>query len=378
MQTQKLVQSVALITILFWTFGQSANAQIKLDVGGYMQNWYIANQSTDILTPSQENLGVLGSKTIETQGFRIRRARITAKGRIGDRFSTTTWIEFAGSTPSLLDFHVDAHIRPWLNIRLGQFMMPGQSFDTARLVSSKLIFYERAPITTTLSNGMGYSAFRDVGIMVYGQHGRLWYGVHAGNGAGRFNYAGSNITERSAGGGLYGGRIDWELFDGFTLGSHVATNQQKDVVQSGTGPFDINRSSWSFRAVTNNLGIDGLFSQFEYMSLTGKDDSRGINLKVDGEYKLHGFYAELGYRITREWHVLGRFDEMILKPGQGGLAQAWNRYGQNNYTIGITRYIFDGNSELVRAHLNYSFGESGPMDLKNSILVAVFQLRFIP
>lgn len=378
MQTKKPIQGIALIIILFWIFGQSASAQIKLDVGGYMQNWYIANQSTDVLTPSQGFLGVFGSEKIETQGFRIRRARISARGSIGDRFSTTTWIEFAGSTPSLLDFYLDAHIRPWFNLRLGQFMTPGQAYDTSRLVSTKLIFYERAPITTTLSDGMGYSAFRDVGIMAYGQHGRLWYGVHVGNGSGRFNYAGSNITERKTGGGLYGARMDWELFDGFTLGSHVATNQQRNVVQSGSDPFDIDRTSWSFRAVTNNLGIDGLFSQIEYMSLVGKDDNHGVNLSINGDYKLHGFYAEMGYRITRKWYLVGRFDEMVEKPGQDGLTQTWSRYGQNNYTVGISRYIFDGNSELARVHLNYSFGESGPIDLDNSILVAVFQLRFLP
>jgi len=127
MHPKKLAQSIALIATLFIISSQSANAQIKLDVGGYMQNWYIANQSTEVLTSSQGNLSVLGSKTIETQGFRIRRARITARGSIGEKFSTTTWIEFAGSTPSLLDFHIDAHIRPWFNIRLGQFIMPGQS-----------------------------------------------------------------------------------------------------------------------------------------------------------------------------------------------------------------------------------------------------------
>ena len=378
MQTKKLAPCIVLISILFWTFVQTANAQIKLEVGGYMQNWYIANQSTDQLTPSEGLAPVLSSESLETQGFRIRRARITARGRIGDKFSTTTWIELAGSTPSVLDFHVDAHIRPWFNIRLGQFMMPGQSYDTSRLVSSRLIFYERSPITTTLSNVMGYSAFRDVGIMAYGRHGKLWYGVHAGNGAGRFNYAGSAITERKSGGGLYGARVDLDLFEGFSVGSHIATNQQKDVVQAGSGPFDINRTSWSFRAVTNNLGIDGLFSQLEYMSLTGKDDSRGVNLSLEGEYKLHGFYAEMGYRITREWHVVGRFDEMVQKPGQSGLTGAFNRFGQNNYTVGVSRYIYDDSAELVRIHLNYSFGEAGPMDLNNSILVAVFQLRFIP
>lgn len=367
--------------LLMLTLGinvQPVHSQIKMDVGGYMQNWYIANQQTDILTPSEGMTPAFGTETLETQGFRIRRARLTARGSIGDRFSATTWIEFAGATPSLLDFFVDTHVRPWFNIRVGKFIMPGQSFDTARLASSRLLFYERPSISTTLSNVMGYSAFRDVGVMAYGQHGRLWYGVHAGNGAGRFNYAGSQITERKAAGGLYGARIDWELFNGFTLGAHTSTNQQRDVVQSGTGPFDIDRTSWSLRVMTNNVGVEGLFSQFEYMSVTGKDDSRGVNLGIDREYKLHGFYAELGYRVTREWHLLGRFDEMVNKPGQTGLSSSFDRFGSNNYTVGVSRFIYDGNTELARIYLNYAFGKSGPMDLEQSILILVFQLRFIP
>ena len=51
----------------------------------------------------------------------------------------------------------------------------------------------------------------------------------------------------------------------------------------------------------------------------------------------------------------------------------------NNYTVGLSRFIFnDGGAEIARLHLNYSFGETGPMDLNNSILVAVLQVRFIP
>lgn len=378
MQSTKPCPGIAIVTLLFWLFAQTAIAQIKLDVGGYMQNWYIANQNIDVVEASMGNLPVLNTRTETTQGFRVRRARITARGQINDTFSATTWIEFAGSTPSLLDFHVDAKLNSWLSLRVGQFMMPGQSHDTARLVSSRLIFYERSPITTRLSDRMGYSAFRDIGVMAYGQHGRFWYGIQASNGGGRFNHAGSVITERKAGGGLYGARVDFEAIEGLTIGAHLATNQQREVVQSGSDPFDINRTSWSFRLVTSNLGINGLFSQIEYMSLSGSDESRGVLLGNDQQYSLNGFYAEIGYRITQNWHILGRYDEMIEEPVQSGPLRLSDRSTANNITLGVSRYIFDDNKELARLHLNYSFGKRDPMDLDQSILVLVFQLRFIP
>lgn len=352
-------------------------AQIGLDVGGYMQSWYIARQSNEMLTTSQGGVSIAGTETIETQGFRLRRARLMTRGSINETFSATTWVEFSGSSPSLLCFYADARLKPWFTLRIGQIMMPGQSYDTARNASSWLLFYERPAITTALSNAMGYSAFRDVGIMAYGQKGRLWYGVHAGNGAGRFNQAGSTITQRKAGGGLYGARIDWEMADGLILGGHVSTNQQRSVVQSGIGPFDINRTSYSLRAATNNLGIGGLFSQVEYMALTSKDANRGLLVNEDGEYRLHGFYAELGYRITQDWRILGRYDEMTEKPGQAVLPSTGRSF-TNNYTLGFSRFIFDDNKEIARIHLNYAFGKTGPMDLENSILLLVFQLRFIP
>lgn len=370
--------------ILFFTLSllvsvQGLHAQIKLDVGGYMQNWYIANQSTDLLESSLSGgIPSTSVRSADTQGFRIRRARMTARGQINERFSSTIWIEFAGNTPSLLDFHVDAHFRPWFNLRFGQFIMPGQSFDTARLVSSRLIFYERSPITTRLSSVMGYTAFRDVGMMAYGRHGRLWYGIHAGNGGGQFVHAGTTISERKAGGGLYGARIDFDIMDGLTLGGHISTNQQRDVVRSGSEPFDIDRTSYSARISANDLGITGLFSQFEYMYLKADDQNIGFQAINDGEYQLHGFYGELGYKITRDWHVLVRYDEMVEKPRQIAQHVISRRTDSNNYTFGVSRYIYNDNTEIARLHLNHSFGSTGPFDLDRSILVAVLQLRFIP
>lgn len=356
-----------LLTIAFLV-PSIATAQISLDVGGYMQTWYITNQQTELTS----------GETMGTHGFRLRRARITARGDISDRISTKIWTELAGSDNILLDFYADAKFHPAFNIRLGQFIMPGQSYDTARLVSSKLVFWERPGVSPALASGMGYDAFRDIGVMVYGRHKKLWYGIHAGNGAGRFTQAGKHITERKAGGGLYGARVDLEILPGLSLGGHISTNQQRDVTERGTGPFDINRSSASVRIATSDIGIDRLYTQFEYMGMRVNDESRGVQTAPNGDYDLDGFYAEIGYGITKEWHILGRYDRMKQNPDQSTEFSEYESLQQDQFTLGLTRYMFHNDREIARAHLNYAVGNSSPGSLDSHIIVLVMQFRFIP
>ena len=361
-----IIRSLVLAALLL--LQTNASAQTTLDLGGYMQTWYIANQQTEFST----------GETINTNGFRLRRARITARGELNERFSATIWTDLAGSNNILLDFYADAKFHPAFNIRFGQFIMPGQSFDTARLVSSRLIFWERPGVSTALASGMGFDAFRDIGVMVYGRHKNLWYGVHAGNGTGRFTQAGTHITQRKAGGGLYGARVDYELSHGLTIGGHISTNQQRDVVERDVGPFDIDRTSRSLRIAKNNLGIDRLYTQFEYMWLQANDDSYGVRTGLDGTYDLDGFYVEIGYGITKKWHILGRYDRMNQEPGQAGGFTAADSFKRDQFTLVITRFLFHNDREIFRAHLNYALGSSSPDDLNSHILVLVMQLRFIP
>lgn len=368
----KYVTLIAVLSGLLLTLFTTSRlqAQIDLNVGGYMQTWYVPHQGGDVAPGSNEDF--------TTSGFRLRRARLTARGRVNETFSATTWLEFAGPNNILLDFHMDARVTPWLNLRAGQFIMPGQTYDTGRLVSSRLRFWERPQATTQLSSSMGYNAFRDIGVMAYGSYGRLWYGIHAGNGAGRFNQVGNQIRERDFGSGLYGGRIDYEVIDGLTLGGHISTNQQRNLVeQAGQQPFDIDRTSWSLRLNTNNLGIERLYTQFEYLTLIVNDENRGVTT-IDEEYDMHGWYAEAGYGITPEWHVLARYDQTIQKPGQLGVFDRATRYQRDAITLGLTRFVFSENREIGRLHVNYSYGKRNPGSLSDHLVAVVLQLRFIP
>jgi hypothetical protein len=370
---QKVLLLTAAISLFLST--EKIYSQPKLEVGGYLQTWYIY-QKQDVLYPSMGNLPVLNVQTEETSGFRIRRARLTAKGSLNETFSVSSWVELATETPSLLDFYATAEISKTLNLRAGQIMMPGQSYDTSRRFSSKLPFFERPGITTKVSGLMGYDAFRDIGLMAYGQVGKLWYGVQISNGLGRFQQAGSSFSERDFGSGLYGGRIDFDVIDGFEIGGHFSTNQQRSLVQNGSEPIDINRNSWSLRASLDDILIQEFYAQIEYIHFKVDDESWGLITGSDNRYRLSGFYTEAGYRITQNWHLLGRYDEMNENPDQS-ISNATDSHS-TQYTLGVTRFIRDDQKEIARIQMNYSFGESGPMNLDESILVLALQVKFIP
>ena len=67
---------------------------------------------------------------------------------------------------------------------------------------------------------------------------------------------------------------------------------------------------------------------------------------------------------------------MNQEPDQS-LASAPDSFS-NQYTFGLTRFIRENQKEIARIHLNYAFGESGPMNLDESILVLALQVKFIP
>jgi hypothetical protein len=334
-------------------FPVEADAQAKLNVGGYMQTWLVLNEH-------QERAG----DDYDTWGFRIRRARLTAQADITDVYSVTTWLEFAGPQANLLDFFVAGKFSTLFNLRVGQFRPPAQTYDTGILSSARLIFYERPLITTRLAGIMGYDAYRDIGAMVYGSTDKLWYGVYLGNGLGRFTHAGSNILSRDFSGGVYGGRFDFTPADGLTIGVHLAFNSQQNVVVGGGAPYDIDRLSYSVRLAADNLGFtEKIFTQFEYA---------GGNVDDTNEYDFNGWYLEAGYKLYPRFHLLARYDTYRETYSVGTDSDA------DNVTVGIIHYHMHEGKELIRSGINYSFGQSNPGSLNRHAFILWFQIRFIP
>jgi hypothetical protein len=129
------------------------------------------------------------------------------------------------------------------------------------------------------------------------------------------------------------------VVDGFEIGGHFSTNQQRNVVQNGFEPMDIDRTSWSLRIYLDDILKLGLYAQTEYISLRADDESWEMVTNSDNKYRLSGFYTEAGYRITQNWQLLDRYDEMDEKPIQS-LANAADSLS-NQYTSGVTRFIHE-------------------------------------
>lgn len=342
----------AFILILVLSIPTQTIAQVEFRVGGYMQSWLIANDYNES-----------AFDTTNTWGYRLRRARMTGHASINDRLSATTWIEFASPNRNMLDFHFDYQFSPAANIRIGQFIPAGQTFDTARLVSSRLIFEERPQITRSISSTMGYDAFRDIGVMLYGTYGPIWYGVHTGNGMGRFTQASSNITSRTFGSGLYGFRTDITVMDGFTIGGHASINTQRDVVLNGSAPYDIDRRSISARLKTDGIGLDKLYTESEFAF-----GSRADNI----EYDEQGFYSLAGFKVTPETHLLLRFEMFKREYSDKTLQET------SGINIGALHFIYHDEKEISRIGINYRAGSTNPGSFDDHAIIAWVMVRFIP
>jgi hypothetical protein len=309
----------------------------ELKIGGYFQTWIMPTQNQKI--EYSEN-----TEQFDTWGFRIRRARINAGAKLNHIFHFNSLFEFAGRDRNLMDFYLTATFSNLFTITAGQFIPAGQMFDTGRLRSSTLLFYERPTISGELSRFMRFDSFRDIGIMINGKSGPLWYAAHIGNGLGRYSSAGDIIYDRKFGQGLYGARIDLDIIPELMIGGHYSINRQENVGQTDSAPITLDRSSYSFRAATDGLALSGLFTQFEYGNFTNAEGANNISSD--------GWYLTAGYRISPKLSILGRYDtfstdisDLSIKPKE------------NNITFGGLYIIKEEYREILRVGLNYAYGD---------------------
>ncbi len=351
-----------------------ANAQ-GISINGYFQQWYVIHK---------QDTAVAGHPGLEqsTSGFGLRRARFIVRAALDDVFSAYTLLDLAQRDRILLDATIRARLMPELSITVGQMMAPAQMYETSMLLTSNLLLFERSDIALQLSRYSGYDSFRDVGVMVSGDWSILRYGIYAGNGLGRFSSASSTFFHRRWSQGLFGGRVDLEPVKGVFLGGHAAINRQ-DSVTIGTRPTtsiaattppslvtttapDITsreRRFASFRLAADGIpGFEELVADFEY----GQGELR------DGSaLDFSGWYAQLGYWITTEVLLLGRYDTYEER-----LLSAPTSHENANVTGGVLWFYRKDGKEIVRLGVDYQWRKESPVDARNDILVAWMQIRF--
>jgi hypothetical protein len=346
-------------------FTVQANAQ-DIKLRGYLHNWITFSQQRDALT---NHPGVEAGDW----GFRVRRARIGFKVDINDFLAVNALFDFADPSKTLLDFAGIIQPYPELVFTVGQFIAPGQMYETAILGSTRIPFYERSDISIKLANNMGLDSYRDVGIMIGGtiaSAANLKYAAYMGNGYGRLLFQGDkagNILNRKFGQGFLAFRADVEPIKGLIVGAHYSTNKQDSVVTELTSPKPLSKdkSSFSFNIVEEGLGLPEISASFEYGAGTMKE----VTPKIDYD----GLNFTVGYKITPLLQVLFRYDTYNEKKD---ITTTPNETKAKNTNFGVNYYFFKEKLEVMRIGLDYVIRKEEPIESDNNLLVLWMQVRF--
>ncbi|MCP4693383.1 MAG: hypothetical protein GY859_35415, partial [Desulfobacterales bacterium] len=184
--------------------------------------------------------------------FDLRRARLFLKGKIPGDFDYKFEYEFQGAgTRRLLDAYVDAHLFPFVSVRIGQFKEP---FGLEQYSSDKNLFFAERSMGCYITPG------RDVGLMAHGSllNDRIHYGVGLFNGDGPDDATGGDVDSPQWAGRLVatpfrgagieylenlqvGGSMEYASIDRNNVGIHVKT--------AGLTPFFDVSSSTKFNII---------------------------------------------------------------------------------------------------------------------------------
>lgn len=281
--------------------------------------------------------------------FDIRRARLTLKGDITERFDYKFQYEFGGSSSKLLDAELGYEFNPYLKLSAGQFKIP---FSQENLVSSaKLDTINRSQIVEALTarskDVLGNQSGRDIGIKASGSFWEAKDRYLFDYALGVFNGSGINTSDRneqkdfvgrlvfhpikelSLGGSYYAGR--------YTLSSTPARKDDRDRIGA------------EFAYVHDPISLKG-----EYI--------RGN----DGAVEKDGWYLQAGYFF-------------IPKKLQGVLK--YDTYDSNTktaknatdvYTIGANWFF----NKWAKLQVNYEFKDERGEEKNNNALIAQVQLGF--
>lgn len=290
-----------------WT---TSDGRYAIKIGGYLQGRYALEVEDDI----------------EENELRLRRARVGMSGHLGSEKLTYRVLLSGGSSPPLLDYHVDYAFRDELVVRFGQYKTQfTRNFITS---SSRLAFIER-PLGI---ENLRYD--RDIQVGVLGQlaEGRVGYYAGVGNGAGpnkrndnidvnatvradvtilgkRFSYAEADIKRTDAPALMLGAGLVHDLTAMPAEIGDLAINNDVD----GNGDIDnVRVVSASMDAVFRYRGfeasLEALFRYEGFGTILKHPDNAGLVAAVDeGDRRTYvGVFTQASWLLPRDILVGGR------------------------------------------------------------------------
>lgn len=340
----------------------SASAQTPV-VTGYIQNWLSIEERQHKAATT-----VGATTTPETPndlmyGFRLRRAVFGAKSEINETFSMAALVDFAVNDKLGLDFFFTAKIAPTLYFKVGQFVPSIQVWEGSRS-SSDLKFYEYADMSMKVANYMNLDGYRDMGVQIGGTYDIFDYSAFVGNGLGRYTFI-SGLKERQVGDGIYGVRLDVRPVKGLRIGGHFAINKQ-DSINYADKYMNMDRNSYSIGFESQNLILPGLILQGDFTGGKVNDFARLVpgnytSYGATRSFTFNGASAVLGYKVTRNLHILGRYD--FFNESYDALKTDTVKREDlklSKINVGATYYFFNEDKEIFKVGINYHIKNEKP------------------
>lgn len=320
-------------------------------------------------------------------GFDIRRARVTLKGNITERFCYKLQQEFGGESVKLLDAELSYESDSYLKINIGQFKIP---FSQENLISSaKMDLINRSQVVEALAargkdiNG-NYNG-REIGVMTSGSFWQLNDAYIIDYALGMFNGAGINITDRNeekdfAGRLVFHPLIFHSLFKSLTIGGSyydgghlfsIADIEKKKYNRERIGAeiaYDYKNLSFWGEYIT---GTDGDYDKLNGKYVASQQDTiykyKKDKNKFSAANKKEGFYLQAGFFfIPKKLQAVLRFDNY-----NPNIVKA--KDAVSVYTIGAN-WSFN---KWAKIQVNYEYkDEEKGKEVDNNVLLAQFQIGF--
>jgi phosphate-selective porin OprO/OprP len=323
-------------------FPVSASRKIKL--AGYGQIRYQVNE---INANPDSKTGVSKS-----DGYDIRRAYLDLQGDLSPYWSYRMQVDFATSSPKLIDLYTDVKLFDYLNFTIGQQLVP---FSIDNLTSNtKGDFIERSQVVDAVvlrgTDLVGNQNGRDIGWVASGSllklNGKYLFDYRAGI----FNGQAINTADNNENKDFIG-RIVLHPIAGLDLGVSYIKGKGNAKLGTATLPsnFDRQRIGYELNYVLKQFSLRG-----EYIS------------SEDDVLKRNGYYIQTGYYILPQaLQAVARYD---VYDKDADVADNIT----TNYTLGLN-YAFNS---FVRLQGSYTFREEEGTKINNNLTALQLQLVF--
>lgn len=317
--------TVLLVGLIVVALALPATAQVK--VSGFAQAQLVVSEGETAVSSAPY--------------FTAKRARLVAKGDLGDKVGVFAQLEIATSLINVLDLLMDYDLAPIGKIAIGRRTVPFGLQNPVSPYNLHTINYAQV-----VSNLIGTGG-RDLGLYISGKYDIVDYVIGYINGA--------DVTG---------------VVNNVYLTNNRDNNDEKDIVARvgvsvpgvaglGAGVSIYNGKTGTAKTTRNRTGIDAkyekdaIYAQLEY--ITGED----------GTTKKNGYYLEAGYKVTSLLQPMIRYD--FYDPNSDVSDN------ENTITaIGVNVYL----GKNAKVQIFSETKTEKPTDTKNDVLAVQTAVKF--